>query len=141
MDWRDWFYVFWEMWQGGEMGNTNQEEETAFFNQYFSIPHSSPPYSQAFGNTLNTSIKLQFQKKKKYPLKSQTAWSSLLLVLQFTLIKIDMMWLKQVIWLLFQERHSGLKLKSFNTMMQSKAIVLKLHGGSSDDISPWGKKK
>lgn len=25
--------------------------------------------------------------------------------------------------------------------MQSKAIVLKLHGGSSDDISSWKKKK
>lgn len=26
-------------------------------------------------------------------------------------------------------------------MMQSKAIVLKLHGGSSDDTSSWEKKK
>lgn len=38
-------------------------------------------------------------------------------------------------------RGSGLKLRCFTIMMQPKATVQKLHGGSRNDISWWEKKK
>lgn len=61
MERRDLLYVFSEIYLGEEMGNKNQEEKAAFFNQYSSIHHSFPLYSQAFG--LNKSIRLQFPRK------------------------------------------------------------------------------